>query len=250
MDETISLKNNLTIAYQALASMKLDNLTYTHLSARLPGKDSFYIYPFGFLYSEVTPSSLLQVSFSGDVLEGEKEGYNPTGYALHSAIYRNRPDINAIFHLHTTAGVAVSAMECGILPISQFALHFYNRVSYQDYDSLVLDPHKQEEILKTIMGQDNKTIMLRNHGTVTCGSTIQEAFFYTHHLEEACKVQCLALSSREKLILPDPIICEKSCTQLLSFEESLGERDWKAISRQFKVKDNSSISYPLKLKAV
>ncbi len=100
------------------------------------------------------------------------------------------------------------------------------------------------------MGQDNKTIMLRNHGTVTCGSTIQEAFFYTHHLEEACKVQCLALSSREKFILPDPIICEKSCTQLLSFEESLGERDWKAISRQFKVKDNSSISYPLKLKAV
>lgn len=250
MDEVTSLKNNLTIAYQTLASMKLDNLTYTHLSARLPGEDSFYIYPFGLLYSEVTPTSLLHVSLSGDALEGEKEGYNPTGYALHSAIYRNRPDINAIFHLHTTAGVAVSAMECGLLPISQFALHFYNRVSYQDYDSLVLDPNKQEEILKTIMGKNNKTIMLRNHGTVTCGSTIQEAFFYTHHLEEACKVQCLALNSNQKLIMPDPIICEKSCEQLLSFEKSLGERDWKAISRQFKPKEANLSLYPLKLKAI
>ena len=250
MDEITSLKNNLTIAYQTLASLKLDNLTYTHLSARRPGKDSFYIYPFGLLYSEVTPASLLHVSLSGEVLEGEKEGYNPTGYALHSAIYRNRPDINAIFHLHTTAGVAVSAMECGLLPISQFALHFYNRVSYQDYDSLVLDPNKQEEILKTIMGKNNKTIMLRNHGTVTCGSTIQEAFFYTHHLEEACKVQCLALNSNQKLIMPDPIVCEKSCEQLLSFEKSLGERDWKAISRQFKPKESNLSLYPLKLKAI
>ena len=250
MDEVTSLKNDLTIAYQALASMKLDNLTYTHLSARLPGEDGFYIYPFGFLYSEVTPSSLLRVSLSGDLLDGEQEGYNPTGYALHSAIYRNRSDINAIFHLHTTAGVAVSAMECGLLPISQFALHFYNRVSYQDYNSLILDPNKQEETLKTIMGKDNKTILLRNHGTVTCGSTIQEAFFYTHHLEEACKVQCLALGAHEKLIMPDPVVCEKSCQELLSFEKSLGERDWKAISRQFKPKENRSIPYPLKLKAI
>ncbi|MBY0280861.1 MAG: class II aldolase/adducin family protein [Alphaproteobacteria bacterium] len=250
MDEITSLKNNLTIAYQALASMKLDNMTYTHLSARLPGKDSFYIYPFGFLYSEVTPSSLLHVSLSGDVLEGKKEEYNPTGYALHSAIYKSRPDINAIFHLHTTAGVSVSAMECGLLPISQFALHFYNRVSYQGYDSLVLDPDKQEEILKSIMGKDNKTIILRNHGTVTCGSNIQEAFFFTHHLEEACKVQCLALNSREKLIMPNPVVCEKSCQQLLSFEKSLGERDWKAISRQFSIKDKNSIPYPFKLKAI
>lgn len=250
MNSFTLLKNNLAIAYQALAAMKLDNLTYTHLSARLPGSDSFYIYPFGLLYSEVTPSSLLHVSLSGEVLEGNEHQYNPTGYAIHSAIYQTRPDINAVFHLHTTAGVAVSAMECGLLPISQFALHFYNRISYQDYDSLVLDPKKQKETLKEIMVSNNKTIILRNHGTITCGSTIQEAFFYTQHLEEACKVQCLALNSQQKLVIPSPDICEKSCQQLLSFEQSLGERDWKAICRQFKINNTNPSSYPLKLKAI
>ena len=247
MNEIDTLKHDLALAYRIFASMGMDNFTYTHLSARLPGEDSFYMYPLGFLYSEVMPSSLLHISFEGNLLDGRQEQFNPTGYAIHSSIYRNRPDVNAVFHLHTTAGVAVSAMECGLLPISQFAFHFYDRVSYQDYDSLALDPIKEAEKVKTVMGKTNKTVILRNHGTVTCGSTIQEAFFFTHHLEEACKVQCLAMGSQQKLVMPDHLVCEKARDQLLSFEASLGERDWEAVSRQFKSKDNV-VSLPPSLK--
>ena len=237
MKRAIEIRKNLAVAYRILARMGMDNLTYTHLSARVPGQDSFYIYPFGYLYSEVTPASLLHVTFEGDVLEGSQEHYNPTGYALHSAIYRARPELNAIFHLHTTAGVAVSTMKSGLLPISQFALHFYNRISYHDYDCLVLDTYKAEDAMKKIIG-DNKTIILRNHGTITCGTTIPEAFFYTHHLEEACKVQCLAMACRNELIIPDEAVCEAACQELLSFEKELGERDWQAVLGQFKIEES------------
>lgn len=237
MHSVLELRKNLAAAYRILAHMGMDNLTYTHLSARVPGEESFYIYPFGYLYSEVTPASLLHITFDGDVLEGSQQHYNPTGYALHSAIYRARPELNAVFHLHTTAGVAVSTMKCGLLPISQFALHFYNRISYHDYDSLALDTHKAEEGMKKILG-GNKTIILRNHGTITCGTTIPEAFFYTHHLEEACKVQCLAMGCRNELILLDEAICEEACQELLSFEKELGERDWLAVLRQFKIEES------------
>ncbi len=241
MDNVIEIRKNLAAAYRVLAHMGMDNLTYTHLSARVPGQDSFYIYPFGYLYSEVTPASLLHVNFEGEVLEGSPRHYNPTGYALHSAIYRARPELNAIFHLHTTAGVGISTMKCGLLPISQFALHFYNRISYQDYDCLALDTHKAEETMKRILGK-NKTIILRNHGTITCGTTIPEAFFYTHHLEEACKVQCLAMGCRNELIIPDEKVCEAACQELLSFEKELGERDWQAVLRQFKIEEDFKAS--------
>jgi ribulose-5-phosphate 4-epimerase/fuculose-1-phosphate aldolase len=247
MHSVNEIRKNLAAAYRILAHMEMDNLTYTHLSARVPGQDSFYIYPFGYLYSEVTPVSLLHVDFDGKVLEGSPKHYNPTGYALHSAIYRTRPDLNAIFHLHTTAGVAVSTMKNGLLPISQFALHFYNRISYHDYDSLALDTHKQEKAMKENLGQ-NKTIILRNHGTITCGTTIPEAFFYTHHLEEACKVQCLAMGSRAELIIPDEDVCEAACRELLSFEKELGERDWLAVLRQFRIEESfAKPEMPLRL---
>lgn len=134
------VRQNLALAYQFLAQLQMDDLTYTHLSARVPGKSYFYIYPFGYLFSEVTAQNLLTVSLEGKVLEGQEMQYNKTGYIIHSNIYRTREDINAIFHLHTPAGIAVSAMECGLLPISQFSFHFYNRIAYHLYNSLALDP--------------------------------------------------------------------------------------------------------------
>lgn len=236
MQEAEKLKWDLAAAYRILALMGMDNLTYTHLSARLPGTDSFYINPFEQLYAEVTPQSLLHVTLEGRVIQGTKE-YNPTGYAIHSAIYKKRPDINAIFHLHTTAGVAVSAMECGLLPISQFALHFYDRISYQDYDSQILNPEEEGNILSQTLGETNKAMILRNHGTITCGSTIAETFFYTQHLEEACKVQCMTLGCQKSPVIPEEHICKKACEDLLAFEENLGERDWQAVVRYYRIKE-------------
>ncbi len=230
MDRETDLKKNLAIAYQAFALMGMDDLTYTHLSARVPGADAFYIFPFGLLFEETTPQNLLKVSLNGEVLEGSEHQYNQTGYIMHGTLYRERPDVNAVFHLHTTATVAVSAMKAGLLPISQWALHFYDRVAYHAYDSLTLDVTTQGDPFVHNLG-DKNVMMMQNHGVLTCGTTIHEAFFYMHHLEQACRAQIAALSTGAELHIPSKEICEKAVHDLLSFEKDLGQRDWLAITR-------------------
>lgn len=223
----IGVKKDLAISYQILAKIGMDDHTYTHLSARPKMADYFYILPFGLCFHEVTADNLLKVSLDGEVLEGSEYQYNRTGYAIHSSIYKARPDINAIFHTHTPYNVAVSAMEDGLMPISQWALHFYGKISYHEYDSLVLD--YSTKLIEDLA--QNFTMMLRNHGAITSGRTIAEAMFYTHHLEKACMAQILACSSGRKLTIPPKETCEKAVADLLSFEPNLGERDWLAWKR-------------------
>lgn len=236
-DET-TVRMQLAAAYRILANMGMDDLTYTHLSIRLPGSDSYFIYPFGLLFEEVTASSLLKVSLDGEVLEGRESQYNQTGYVIHGNIYQARPEINAIIHVHTTAGVAVSAMDCGLLPISQFAFHFYNRMSYHNYDSLALEHERQGDALARDLGA-NKALILKNHGTLTCGETIHEAFLYAYFLEQACKVQCAALSSGQKLTIPPQDVCEKAAQDLRNFEPDFGIRDWTALLKKLDQEDPS-----------
>ncbi len=225
------LRTQLAAAYRILAILKMDDLTYTHLSTRLPGADVYYIYPFGLLFEEVTASCLLKVSLDGEVLEGEEGEYNQTGYVIHGNIYKNRPDVNAVFHMHTTAGVAVSAMDCGLLPLSQFSFHFYNRIAYHTYDSLALDNERQGENLVQDLGQQ-KSMILRNHGTLTCGATVHEAFLYAYFLEQACKVQCAALGVGQKVVIPPKKVCERAAQDVRNFEPDFGLRDWTALLRK------------------
>lgn len=228
------IKYNLAAAYKIMSHQKLqmDDHTYTHLSARSLNSNFYYIYPFGLRFEEVEANDLLKVSLSGEVLEGSEYQYNKTGYYIHGSIYKARPDISAIFHFHTPATVAVSAMKCGLLPISQWALHFYQKLSYSDYNSLILEDDQSNEIVNDL--KQNNVIFLRNHGVITSGKTIHEAMFYAYHLEQACKVQCLVSNNREELIIPTHEICLKTVQDLLSFEEDLGRRDWEAWLRLIK----------------
>lgn len=221
------LREDLAAAYRITAGLGMDDHTYTHLSARPLGGDYFYILPFGLRFEEVTSQNLLRVSMEGEVLDGAEFQYNRTGFAIHGSIYKAREDINAVFHLHTPSNVAVSAMMEGLLPISQWALHFYDRVSYHEYNSLVVN---MSERLVQDLGQ-NFVMFLNNHGSITSGRTIQEAMFYTYHLEQACKAQVLACSTNRELIIPSRIVCEKTVHDLLTFEQNLGERDWMAWKR-------------------
>jgi len=226
-------KQNLAYAYQILGKLGMADHTYTHLSARPNGADFYYINPFGFRFEEITEHNLLKVSLDGEVLEGSEFQYNKTGYVIHGNIYKKRSDLNAIFHLHTVASIAVSAMKQGLLPISQWALHSYDQVSYHEYNSLALDSDVHGDGLVKDLG-DKKILFLRNHGIITSGSTIHEAMFYCHHLELACKTQVAALSMGQELIMPDEAICKKSNHDLLSFEKDLGARDWQAWIRWVK----------------
>lgn len=241
------LRRDLAAAYRICALLNLDDHTYTHLSARLPGSDCYYIYPFGELYEEVTAGSLLCVGLDGEIREGSEFQYNQTGYAAHGAIYRERADVNAIFHTHTPSSIAVSCHPDGLLPISQWALHFYERVAYHDYGSLIVDTYGQGSQLVKDLG--NKDIMLmRNHGALTTGRTIHEALFYQYHLELACRTQVATLSSVKDPVLPSSAICVQTVKDLLSFEKDIGKRDWTAWIRKLDRLDPSYKSQRINLK--
>ncbi len=221
------IKYNLAAAYRILSMLQLDDHTYTHLSARPEGADFYYIYPFGLRFEEVTVANLLTVNLDGTVIDGYEEQYNKTGYVIHGCIYQARTDINAIFHIHTPATVAVSAIKEGLLPISQWALHFYNRVSYHNYNSLALDQLQHGADLVQDL-QKNYVMFLRNHGVITSGRTIHETMFYTYHLEQACKTQSLFNGNYQSLVLPSTTGCQQAVQDLLTFEQNLGFRDWQA----------------------
>ncbi|MDX2164807.1 MAG: class II aldolase/adducin family protein [Gammaproteobacteria bacterium] len=224
------IKENLATAYKILAKLGLDDHTYTHLSARDENDpNTFYINPFGLCFHEVETENLIKVTLDGKILEGEEYQYNKTGYVIHGSIYSARPDIQAIFHLHTPDTLAVSALEDGLMPISQWALHFYNKISYHDYDSLALEDQQGNKLIQDL--GKNYVALLRNHGFITSGRTIQEAMFYTHHLQKACETQCKILSMGKKVVVPSKETCEKAVHDLLSFEKNLGERDWHAWKR-------------------
>lgn len=224
------IKHQLASAYKILAHLKLDDHTYTHLSARnATNPNAFHIYPFGLRFEEVEANQLMNVLLDGTIIEGKEHQYNRTGYILHGNVYQHRPDIQAVFHLHTPETTAVSALTEGLMPISQWALHFYGKMAYHDYDSLAIEDNQGSALAKDL--GDGYVIMLRNHGFIACGRTIQEALFYTYHLQKACETQCLILSMNKPYVTPSPATCEKAVRDLLAFEKNLGQRDWQAWMR-------------------
>lgn len=226
----MSLREDLAYAYRIIADMGLDDSTYAHISVRVD-QAHFLIMPFGLLFEEVTPECLLLVNLQGEIIEGSEQHYNKTGYAIHGTIYSGRPDISAVYHLHTSASIAVGASAKGLLPISQWALHFYEQVAYGTYDSLIVDEDTQGKKLLAELG-DKKVMLMRNHGLLTCGQTLHEALFYIHHLENACRVQAFSQVPDGGWVLPPHEVCQQSCKDLLSFEKDLGKRDWDAYVRR------------------
>lgn len=223
----MNIKRKLAYAYRILGKLNMDDHTYTHLSARPQGEDYFYIYPFGYRFEDVTEENLLKVTLDGEIIEGEEYQYNKTGYIIHGSIYSARPELSAVFHLHTVPTIAVSAMKEGLLPISQWALHFYEKIAYHEYNSLALDNQEHGNALINDLG-DKRVMFLRNHGYISCGETIHEAMFYCHHLERACQTQIAALSAGVELIIPSHEVCKKANADILGFENDIGARDWQA----------------------
>ena len=196
-----TLREQLSCAYRICAMLGLDDHTYTHLSACVPGHDHYYLQPFGYKFAEITAEKLLTLSYGGEVLAGEERFFNPTAYYQHGPIYAARPDVGAVFHLHTPAIVAVSCLQEGLLPLSQWALQFYGRTAYHHYDSLLLHEHQSHHLVEDLAS--NSLLLMRNHGCLIAASTVQEAMYYAYHLEQACKTQCLALSMSKPLVMPE-----------------------------------------------
>eukprot|EP00066_Takifugu_rubripes_P013602 XP_011602868.1 PREDICTED: alpha-adducin isoform X1 [Takifugu rubripes] len=203
-----TLRCKLAAFYRLADLFNWSELIYNHLTVRVnPDQEHFLIVPYGLLYSEVTASSLVKLNLQGEIVDrgSTNLGVNPAGFTLHSAIYAGRPDVKCIVHIHTAAGAAVSTMKCGLLPISPEALSL-GEVAYHDYYGILVN-EEEKEILQKNLGTDKKVLILRNHGLVAVGSTLEEAFYYIHNLVTACEIQVRTLASAggpDNVVMLDP----------------------------------------------
>jgi ribulose-5-phosphate 4-epimerase/fuculose-1-phosphate aldolase len=196
----------------------------------VPGEpDQYLINPFGMGFEEITASNLLKVNLRGELLPNQSGMVNPTGFAIHGAIHEARPDAFCVMHLHNTAGIAVSAQHDGLLPLSQHAIRFMGHIGYHDYEGLALS--KAEGMRLTHHLGSHPAMLLRNHGTLTVGRTIAEAYVVMATLIKACEIQVAALSS-PNLIMPEPAIVAKTAADLHDFGAEEGILEWPALLRK------------------
>ncbi len=196
---------DLAACYRLVAHFGWDDLIFTHISARVPGTHDFLINPYGFMFEEITASSLVRVDLEGKKTFDSPYEINPAGYTIHSAIHAAREDAGCVLHLHTMEGVAVSAQKGGLLPISQQSTLLMLSLSYHDYEGLALNPDEKGR-LQADLG-DTRHMILRNHGLLTIGRTVADAFMSMFTLQRACEIQLLAQGNGAELIdIPQKVL--------------------------------------------
>ncbi|QQE87254.1 class II aldolase/adducin family protein [Azotobacter chroococcum] len=228
----------LAAAYRLAARLRWTDHIYTHFSVRVPGPDRhFLINPYGLAFDEITASSLVKVDIDGTLLDDPTGlGINRAGYVIHSAIHGAREHTHAVLHTHTTAGIGVSAQQDGLLMISQHAMRFQKRLAYHEYEGIALDLDEQQRLIADLGEHD--ALILRNHGLLTSGRTIEEAFYNLYYLERACAAQLAAQSGGAALRFPSEAVAEKAAR---AFEDAIAQgrpqSHWDAYLRQLERDD-------------
>ncbi len=203
LDDERRVRTELACAYRLVDHFGWTELIYGHLTARLPGPDHhFLINPFGLNYDEVTASNLIRIDLDGNVVEGSHDA-NYAGFVIHSAIHMAGGDNNCVMHTHTRAGMAVAALEEGLLPISMSSTTFFGDIAYHDYEGVSVYLDERERLLAAL--GDCKAMILRNHGLLTVGRTVPEAFARLYRLERACQIQIDAGAAGTLRILSDDV---------------------------------------------
>jgi ribulose-5-phosphate 4-epimerase/fuculose-1-phosphate aldolase len=192
---------DLAACYRLMAEFGMVEMIANHISARVPGTtNEFLINPYGMLYEEMTASSMIRIDLEGNVLFNTTDyGVNEAGYVIHSAVHAARHDVDCVIHTHTLAGMAVSAMKVGLMPIAQTAMRFSD-IAYHDYEGLALNLDERERLVNDL--GDREAMVLRNHGLLTVGATVGEAFNNMYRLERACQLQVTTLSCNTEIQLP------------------------------------------------
>ncbi len=229
---------DLAALYRLFVRYGWTDLIYTHISARVPDEPGHYlINPYGLFFDEITASSLVKADFDGNVLAPPGAEYNNAGHLIHTAVLKARPEINYVLHTHSRAGVAVSAMKCGLLPLSQHSNIIRGTVAYHDYAQVTSDEEECDALGRDL--GDNYLMVLHNHGLLACGRTAAEAFWYLYYLEMSCKIQVDVLTAGTEYILPD----EEAVKGLQEYgrpaEEPRGAREWPGLLRMLDRMDPS-----------
>ena len=184
------VRKDLAALYRLVALFGWDDLIFTHITAKVPGTEHFLINPYGMMFDEITASSLVKIDLHGRKVMDSEYDINPAGFTIHSCIHAARKDAMCVLHTHSINGVAVSAQKEGLLPLSQFAFIVLRSLGYHDYEGLALNPEEQPRLVRDLGG--NNYLILRNHGLLTVGQSMAEAFQAMHRLEAACMVQVRA----------------------------------------------------------
>jgi ribulose-5-phosphate 4-epimerase/fuculose-1-phosphate aldolase len=225
-----AVREDLAAAYRLVAHFGMDDLIHTHISARLPDEpEHLLINRYGDLFREVTPDSLAVIDHSGQQVRGTQVPINTAGIVIHTAIHAARSDAVCVMHTHTTAGVAVSCLEEGLLPLNQTALLFYGRIGYHEFEGIALDRDEQERLVADL--GTNRAMILRNHGTLTVGRSVGEAFSLMYNLEQACRMQIAAQSAGGTLRVPSKAVAERTAKQYDADPDGAAELEWLALRR-------------------
>ncbi len=234
--EEWEVRCDLAACYRAFVQFGWTDLIYTHISARHPTRsDRYLINPYGLLFEEVSASNLIEVGFDGRVVRGDHP-VNEAGHPIHSSVLRARNDVNWVLHSHTRAGMVVSCMKCGLLPLTQQAMFLRDHVGYHEWDLQTADGACERMVAD--LGPKNIALVLHNHGLLSCGATIGAAFTALYNLEIACKVQADVVTAGGEWIVPASEAIDR--TAAVGGPEGLdGELEWKAIRRQLDRTDSS-----------
>lgn len=226
------LREDLAAAYRLIALFGMTDLVFTHLSARLPGEGHrFLVNPYGLLFEEVTASSLVEVDAEGEPAQPTSWKVNPAGFVIHSAVHLGRTDANCVMHTHTLAGMTVAAQQGGLLPLNQMSIEFHGRVALHAYEGVAADDNLDErQRLVRDLG-DRPAMILRNHGLLTAGRTVAEAFYWMYYLEQACRIQVAAQSTGAPLSMPPEPVLERTRAQF-TIGPSKGWLPWQALKRK------------------
>jgi len=229
MDNEIKNRTDLAACYHLADHFGMSDIIWNHITAKSSSKkDTFLINKFGLRYDEITASNLLEIDHEGNVIKGDGE-INYTGYIIHGAIHKTRENINCVMHTHSRAGLAISCIENGLNPTIQDAAMFYNRVSYHNWEGMSTDSDECKRLSKNL--GSNNVMILRNHGLLTCGKTIAEAFMLMYYLDKACKNQIDVMSIEGRIITPPNNIMEFAAGQYDDPRFQLGKHEWPALLR-------------------
>jgi ribulose-5-phosphate 4-epimerase/fuculose-1-phosphate aldolase len=230
----------LAALYRLSAHYGWDELIYTHISARVPGNaEHFLLNPFGHAFNEVTASSLIKIDLEGNAVDATQYRIHKAGFVIHSAIHAARKDALCVIHHHTEAGMAVSMLKCGLLPLSQHAQLFHEKVGYHGFEGIANDIDERGR-LAADLGQ-NWVLILRNHGMLIAGRNIPEAFSMCFHLEKACRAQLKAMATGTELTIPTAEVSRKTADRGFDAPgQPLGRLEWDS---QLRLVDRLDSSY-------
>ena len=245
-DAELKIRKDLAALYRLVALYGWDDLIFTHISARVPAKDSwvkqadgsfgpsdqdhFLINPYGLMFDEMTASSLVKIDHEGRIVEDSPNMVNPAGFTIHSAVHEHVKDAHFVMHLHTPAMTGVSAQKDGLLPLTQNALLLIPQIAYHDYEGVALLLEERERLVADLGAK--KMLILRNHGTLTMGTTAGEAFTAMYFLEMACRQQVAALSAGRDGVLHAPAAAQEACVPLSAMATGVGNLAWPGLIRK------------------